>query len=190
MVRPTSRRFVGIYSDNLHFRVENILTGVSEADKVLVRDNSSTHGFVILPDMKWDLINLSNLYLVAIALDRNIHSLRDLKKNHIPMLQAIRSEACRSIKERWGLDDDQLRFYVHYQPSYCKNTPQGRPHKTPEQYSLDHFHVHIVNANYVGLMGMSVGQAHLLEDIVALASQHIIRSGPFLTVVLRCFSLS
>ena len=33
---------------------------------------------------------------------------------------------------------------------------------------LDHFHVHIVNANYSGLSGMAVAQAHLLDDIIAL----------------------
>ena len=32
----------------------------------------------------------------------------------------------------------------------------------------DHFHVHIVNANYTGLPGQSVGQAHLLDDIISL----------------------
>ena len=37
--------------------------------------------------------------------------------------------------------------------------------------SVDHFHVHIVNANYQGAMlGMSVGQAHLLDDIISLVS--------------------
>jgi len=32
----------------------------------------------------------------------------------------------------------------------------------------DHFHVHIVNANHLGLMGMSVGQAYMLDDIISL----------------------
>jgi hypothetical protein len=32
----------------------------------------------------------------------------------------------------------------------------------------DHFHVHIVNANYLGLVGMFVGQAHMLDDIISL----------------------
>jgi len=40
---------------------------------------------------------------------------------------------------------------VHYQPSYY------------------HFHVHIVNANYqTSMMGMTVGQAHLLDDVISL----------------------
>lgn len=32
----------------------------------------------------------------------------------------------------------------------------------------DHFHVHIVNSNYVGLPGMNTGQAHLLDDLISL----------------------
>ena len=34
----------------------------------------------------------------------------------------------------------------------------------------DRFHVHVVNVNYTGLAGMSVGHAHLLEDIISLVS--------------------
>lgn len=35
----------------------------------------------------------------------------------------------------------------------------------------DHFHVHIVNANCYGTMGSTVGQAYLLDDIIALVSK-------------------
>jgi hypothetical protein len=34
----------------------------------------------------------------------------------------------------------------------------------------DRFHVHIVNANHIGWMGCTVGQAHLLDDIISLVS--------------------
>lgn len=42
----------------------------------------------------------------------------------------------------------------------------------------DHFHVHIVNANYHGSMGMAVGQAHLLDDIISLVSPASITHPP------------
>jgi len=36
---------------------------------------------------------------------------------------------------------------------------------------LDHFHVHIVNVNFEGgMLGMTVGQAHLLDDVISLVS--------------------
>ena len=34
--------------------------------------------------------------------------------------------------------------------------------------AVDHFHVHIVNVNFTGLPGQSVGHAHLLDDIISL----------------------
>ncbi|KAI8986786.1 scavenger mRNA decapping enzyme [Trametes punicea] len=130
--------------------VENILNGVSEAEKVLFRDPSPDLGYLILPDMKWDLTTVSSLYLIAIAFNRGIRSLRDLNKTHLGMLKSIRREAARVVMERWGLGYGSLRMFIHYQPSYY------------------HFHVHIVNANYQGLHGMSAGQAHLLDDIISL----------------------
>ncbi|KAJ3552481.1 hypothetical protein NM688_g4129 [Phlebia brevispora] len=130
--------------------VEDILSGKSEADKILHKDPSPEDGYIILPDMKWDLITVSSLYIMAIALSRNIRSLRDLRKKHLPMLRSIHREATRIVKERWGLGEGSLRLFVHYQPSYY------------------HFHVHIMNANYYGLMGSTVGQAHLLDDIISL----------------------
>lgn len=117
---------------------------------MLYRDTSVDYGYVLLPDMKWDLTTISSLYLVAIASSPNIRSLRDLRKSHLGMLRSIRREARRVVKDKWELGYGTLRMYVHYQPSYY------------------HFHVHIVNVDYQGLLGMTVGQAHLLDDIISL----------------------
>ena len=100
-------------------RVENILNGTSEVEKVLFRDPSPDSGYLILPDMKWDLKTLSSLYLVAISFNRSIRSLRDLKKAHLPMLKSIRREGAKTVHERWGLTPGSLRMFIHYQPSYC-----------------------------------------------------------------------
>ncbi|EPQ54033.1 scavenger mRNA decapping enzyme, partial [Gloeophyllum trabeum ATCC 11539] len=139
--------------------VEDILSGKSEADKVLHRDPDPEYGYVMLPDMKWDLRTLGSLYLVAIVLSADIKSLRDLRKKHLGMLRSIRREAARVVQEHWGLGRGSLRLYVHYQPSYY------------------HFHVHIVNANYAGLMGSTVGQAHLLDDIISMLETDV-EQGP------------
>ncbi|KAI0251928.1 scavenger mRNA decapping enzyme [Lactifluus subvellereus] len=132
--------------------IDAIVSGQSEAEKVLFRSppEADPFGFLILPDMKWDLANLTSLYLVALMLLPDIKSLRDLNCSHLPLLRSIRREAARVVKDRWGLEATELRLFVHYQPSYY------------------HFHVHIVNANHTGLMGMSVGQAHMLDDIISL----------------------
>ncbi|KAF6747857.1 mRNA decapping enzyme [Ephemerocybe angulata] len=127
--------------------VENILNGLSEQSKVVYSDDE----FLILPDMKWDLKTLSSLYLVVLVQDRTIRSLRDLRRTHLPLLQSIRAQAATVALQKWGLGEGSLRMYIHYQPSYY------------------HFHVHVVNANYEGgVLGMTVGQAHLLDDIISL----------------------
>ena len=149
-------------------RVENILTGLSEQSKILY----SSPSYVILPDMKWDLKTISSLYLVCIVQDRTIRSMRDLRKCHIGLLKDIRREAARIVSEKWGLGKGSLRIYVHYQPSYCKSRAISHiPCAFFIMIIIDHFHVHIVNANYqASMIGMTVGQAHLLDDIISLVS--------------------
>ncbi|EJD36270.1 mRNA decapping enzyme [Auricularia subglabra TFB-10046 SS5] len=135
--------------------VQNILAHKKEAHKVLYEEPAEDNkfGFLIIPDMKWDLVTISSLYLVALVhapRGKALRSLRDLRSEHLPLLRSIKVQGARVAKERWGIQDGGLRVFVHYQPSYY------------------HFHVHIVNANYTGLPGQSVGQAHLLDDIIAL----------------------
>ncbi|KDR82510.1 hypothetical protein GALMADRAFT_826736 [Galerina marginata CBS 339.88] len=139
--------YIAAFSASRTQWVENILTGLSERDKILY----TSPDFLILPDMKWDLKTISSLYLMALVQDRSIRSLRDLRSGHIGLLKAVRREASRVVQDKWGLGNGSLRMYIHYQPSYY------------------HFHVHIVNVNFQGnMLGMAVGQAHLLDDVIAL----------------------
>lgn len=139
---------------------------------MVFRDPSPELGYLILPDMKWDLVTLSSLYLVAISFNRSIRSIRDLSKAHLPMLYSIRREGARAVQARWGLAPGSLRMFIHYQPSYCASAVLSGGGWINRAYvlSADHFHVHIVNTNYVGLPGMSAGQAHLLDDVISLVS--------------------
>lgn len=129
-------------------------------------------GFLIVPDMKWDLTTLSALYLVALvhedAASTPLRSLRDLTRAHVPLLRAIRLAAEQAVVARWGVPHGGLRMFVHYQPSYCALRAVLCPIAPQLTTRTDHFHVHIVNANYAGTAGQSVGQAHLLDDIISL----------------------
>jgi len=132
--------------------VDEIIAEWKEADKVLYRDDSGSFGYLIIPDMKWSLESVSDLYLLALCTSNNIRSLRDLKKVHVPVLRNIKDEAIKVVKARWNNEgkDIPLRMFIHYQPSYY------------------HFHIHIVNANHPAGFGMAVGHAHLLDDIISL----------------------
>lgn len=132
--------------------VDEIVGGKKEADKVLHRDDSGSFGYMIIPDMKWNLETVTDLYLLALCTTDGLRSLRDLRKHHVPVLKSIKEEATRIVNARWKNDGKaiSLRMFIHYQPSYYR------------------FHIHIVNANHPMGFGMAVGQAHLLDDIVSL----------------------
>lgn len=69
--------------------VQNILFNGAESERVVYKDfvkEGSNDGFLILPDMKWDGVNLDSLYLVAIVFRSDIRSLRDIRPEHKPWL--------------------------------------------------------------------------------------------------------
>lgn len=98
------------------YRVQDILSGKKEEDKVIYNDDT----VIIVPDSKWDMTTVSTLYLLAIARDSNLKSMRDLRGEHIPLLKRIKEEATATVKDKWGVSAGGLRFFVHYQPSYCE----------------------------------------------------------------------
>lgn len=138
--------------------VYNILDKKKEADTILFERQDNSEGFIILPDLKWDQKTLSSLYLVAIVHDRSLRSMRDLKKEHVPLLRSIMQEGQRVAKEKFGLGKGEsestalskIRCFLHYQPTYY------------------HLHVHLLSSDYTSHPGALVGQAHLLDDVIDL----------------------
>lgn len=153
------RRVVKPYIDEMYNNgrlkwVHNILYDGAESERVVFKDyneNDPQSGFVILPDMKWDGVNLDALYLVAIVNRDDIKSIRDLKQEHRQWLIDIKNKIRSIIPGCYNylIPADQLRIFIHYQPSYY------------------HFHIHIVNVRHPGLGdGIAVGKAHLIEDVI------------------------
>ncbi|KAJ9107263.1 hypothetical protein QFC21_000710 [Naganishia friedmannii] len=132
--------------------VYNILNHEKEADRILFEDPDPRTGFLILPDLKWDRKTVSTLYLTAIVFDKSIRSMRDLKKQHLPLLLNIKASSENVVKGNFGLEPSRIRMFVHYQPSYY------------------HFHVHIVALENEGYVGINIGKAHLLSDLISLLS--------------------
>ena len=123
--------------------MRNIWQGKSEQDKILFKHND----FMILPDGKWNGVNLSDLYLLVILADESLKSIRDLNDSHLLLLKSIQSSIATLLKEKYSLSMDDVRCYFHYHPTY---------------YWL-HVHVTHVEAEYPGML---VGQSHLLEDVI------------------------
>ena len=92
------------------------------------------------------------------------------------MLRRIRYEAWRILKSKWNFDIGMTRLFIHYQLLLLSVTPPSTPFPGVGRLTLpvaDHFHIHIVNANLCGTMGLVVGQAHLLDDVISLVRRDI-----------------
>ncbi|XP_059150688.1 m7GpppX diphosphatase-like [Physella acuta] len=127
--------------------VYNILEKKSESERIIVEDADPEVGFVMVPDMKWDRQNANTLYMVAIVHKHGIKSIRDLRQEHLPLLENILHKGKTAIKDQYGLSSDKLRVYFHYQPSYY------------------HLHVHFTHVQFEA-PGTDVLRAHLLEDVI------------------------
>ena len=131
--------------------ITNILDGLTEQEDVILRDSSGTdEGFLLLPDLNWDRSTLPSLHLLALVERRDIWSLRDLTKAHVPWLKHMRSAILAATTKVYdGVEEDELKLYVHYQPTYY------------------HFHVHVVHVLLEAGATQTVGKAFGLENLIA-----------------------
>ncbi|PNY29680.1 M7GpppX diphosphatase [Tolypocladium capitatum] len=139
--------------------VFNIIEGNREAEDVIYRTRlgeAGDEGFLLLPDLNWDRSTLDALHLLALVERRDMWSLRDLKKKHIPWLEHMRAKLVSATASTYpSVEADQLKLYVHYQPTYY------------------HFHIHIVHvaleAGATQATGKAVGLDGIIETLKVMA---------------------
>ncbi|CAK7228482.1 hypothetical protein SCUCBS95973_006894 [Sporothrix curviconia] len=146
--------------------VFNIIEGRKEVEDVIFRtpydpQTTNEQGFLLLPDLNWDRQTLEALHLLAVVERRDLWSLRDLRRRHIPWLRQMRQQLVDAAvgvyaAQGLGLEHDQLKLYVHYQPTYY------------------HFHIHIVHvqleAGATQATGKAVGLESLIEQLEHMGS--------------------
>lgn len=134
--------------------VYNIIEGKKEVEDVIYRTpfdaaTLNKEGFLMIPDLNWDRKTLEGLHLLAIVERRDLWSLRDLKRKDIPWLRHMREQLIKSTLQMYtDLEADQLKLYVHYQPTYY------------------HFHIHIVHVQLEAGATQATGKAVGLESII------------------------
>lgn len=126
----------------------NVLEHRKEQDRIVFEDPSDETGFILLPDLKWDGKTLEQLYLLALVRPRGIKSLRDLTAEHLPLLRNIKERGTEAIRERYGIDPDKLRVYLHYQPTFY------------------HLHVHFTFLQH-DPPGIQCEKSHLLATVIS-----------------------
>ncbi|KAH6895414.1 HIT-like domain-containing protein [Thelonectria olida] len=138
--------------------VFNIIEGKKEVEDVIYRTKlgeAGDEGFLLLPDLNWDRKTLDALHLLALVERRDIWSLRDLRKKHIPWLEHMKAKLIAAAVDTYpSIEEDQLKLYVHYQPTYY------------------HFHIHIVHvaleAGATQATGKAVGLDSIIETLKAM----------------------
>lgn len=132
--------------------IYNIIDGKTEVEDVIFRTpqgRDGDEGFLLLPDLNWDRKTMEGMHLLGVVERRDIWSLRDLKKKHIGWLRDMRRKLLQATVQSYkSLDEDQLKLYVHYQPTYY------------------HFHVHIVHVALEAGATQATGKAIGLESII------------------------
>ncbi|KAF2645378.1 scavenger mRNA decapping enzyme [Massarina eburnea CBS 473.64] len=127
----------------------NILEGRSEQEDIIYRETGE-QGFLLAPDLNWDRKTLSSLHLLALVERRDIWSVRDLNKGKTEWVKHMREQLlAATVKLYPEIERDQLKLYVHYQPTY------------------HHFHIHIIHMALESGATQAVGKALGLENIIS-----------------------
>lgn len=108
--------------------VYNILAKQKESETIIFEDPDPVNGFILLPDSKWDGKTVDTFYFQAIVHNKSLKSVRDLRvaNGHLDMLKSLKENILNVVPEYFlqkngaTIRRDQIRLYVHYQPSYCK----------------------------------------------------------------------
>ena len=101
----------------------------------------------MLPDLKWDQLNNRDLYCQALVHNRQLHSLRDLTAEHLPLLTNLLNKGRSALVAKYGVSEKQLRVFLHYHPS--------------------HYHLHVHFTATTVDHGALTERAHLLTDVIA-----------------------
>jgi len=111
----------------------HIIDGTQEKEEVIYRN----HAFVLLPDTErvnryWRVPPSAAacyaggtrprapkrvLNWLAIAHDRELRTLRDLRGKHVPMLRQMLDACLQAVESETSIRRDQVMAYVHYPPS-------------------------------------------------------------------------
>lgn len=88
------------------------------------------------------------LHWLAVATDRSLRTLRDLRGHHVGMLQTLYRQTCEKIQEETGIEAGHITAYVHYPPSV---------------YQL---HVHFKHIKGASVVAMDTLRVHTLPSII------------------------
>lgn len=129
--------------------VKNILDGTAEVERVAYSDPDPEIGFMLVADPKAH--SPTSPYLQTLVRRLDLFSVRDLRGDaHLSLLRNLRDKIPIVMKEKFGLEPEQIRLFFHYAPSYY------------------HLHLHVTGLAFTEASAgnIHVGRALLLQDVI------------------------
>ena len=123
--------------------IYNIIDGISEQESILYRDDKC----IVFINYFWDGKDIDKLQLLCMPIDRKLRCIRSLDTSHVSLLEHMKSVSLQVIREKYGLDEEYIRMYFHYEPSTY------------------HLHIHFVNTASNQLHS-SVEYSHELNSVI------------------------
>ena len=93
--------------------IYNIIDGKSEQEKIIYVDEK----FILMPTYFWNEEDLCKMHLLAIVKNTKLKSLRDLRAHDVPLLEHILAISKNIIKNKYNIEQNVLKIYIHYPPS-------------------------------------------------------------------------
>lgn len=93
--------------------IYNIIDGKSEQEKIIYVDDK----FILMPTYFWNEEDLCKMHLLAIVKNTKLKSLRDLRSQDVPLLEHILLVSRGIIKNKYNIEQNVLKIYIHYPPS-------------------------------------------------------------------------
>jgi len=109
---------------------------------------TETNDYFLLPNFKWDR-KVKNMYLLLIFKDAELGSIRDLKGEHLPLLERVHREVIKFALDNYGLPASKIRCFFHYMPSAWRL----------------HMHIQHVSANSALGAGTQCARARTIGEV-------------------------
>lgn len=124
--------------------VDNILDKSKEVELTVFRNDL----FTLQLDFEYNKGDITTLYLLALPIQTDLKTIRDLNGTHLPLLRSIRDNSYATIQSRFGLPRTQIKCLFHYYPTFY------------------HLHIHFVHVTMNEQVGGYCCKGVLLDDVI------------------------
>ena len=123
--------------------IYNIINGVAEKETILYRDDT----IIVIPAYTWDSTEIEKIHILCLPTDTSIRTIRDLTLENVQLLEHMKNATLQQIEEIYGLTEENLKMFFHYDPSTY------------------HLHIHFIN-NVNTETWSSVEYSHDLDSVI------------------------